>query len=265
VTGSGDTSIAVAALKAGAADYVAKSVGDDFVQLLGTALRQALEKRQLLVEREAAERDIRAARDRAELLLREVNHRVANSLALVSSLVGLQANAVSEPSAKQALQETQGRIYAIGEIHKRLYTASDIRFVQVDEYLVDLVSHLDASLTGDAVGPHAVVDAEPLLVATDRAVSLGVAVTELVTNAFKYAYKPGTSGEVRVTLRRLDDEHAIVTVSDQGGGWSAGSEPKGTGLGTRIVRAMSTSLNGQLSYGRSIEGGTEVSLTLEID
>jgi two-component sensor histidine kinase len=264
VTGSGDTAIAVAALKAGAADYVAKSISDDFLQLLATALRQAVEKRRLVAAKEKAEREVHEARDRAELLLREVNHRVANSLSLVSSLVGLQANLLREPEAKQALLETQSRIYAIGELHKRLYSAEDIRFVEVDDYLGGLIKHLADSLTAEGSGARSMVDADAMLVPTDKAVSLGVAVTELVTNAFKYAYPAGEAGEVRITLRRLGGEQACLSVRDDGVGWTEGAAAKGTGLGSRIVKAMATSLRAELDYVRHAPG-TEVMLTFPLN
>jgi two-component sensor histidine kinase len=260
VTGSADTGIAVAALKAGAADYVSKTAGDDFMELLRSAIMQAIEKRLLEKAREDAERDILAAKERAEVLLREVNHRVANSLSLVSSMVGLQANMVSDPAAKDALNETQARIYAIAAIHKRLYTANDVRFVEIDEYLRGIVEHLDQSLTAEGSGAHGVVEAETMMIPTDKAVSIGVAVTELVTNAFKYAYPPGVSGEVRVSLKRLADDRIRLSVKDQGVGWTGDGPIKGTGLGTRIVHAMATSLGTDIAYARG-GSGTEVSLT----
>jgi two-component sensor histidine kinase len=174
--------------------------------------------------------------------------------------VGLQAHLLSDQAAKDALEETQARIYAIGEIHKRLYTANDIRFVRIDEYLTSLVEHLDASLSAQGSGAEALVSADPVLVATDKAVSIGVAVTELVTNAFKYAYPEGKAGKVELTLRRIDDGSARLAVRDYGVGWKEGEPIKGTGLGTRIIRAMATSLETEIVHQRR-EQGTEVSFS----
>src|SRR5262245_53976514 len=103
VTASADTAVAVAALKAGAADYVAKTTDEGFFELLGSAVDQALEKDRLQRERDRAEREVRDARDRAEVLLHEVNHRVANSLALVAAMVGMQAKSIDHPSIRTAL------------------------------------------------------------------------------------------------------------------------------------------------------------------
>ena len=253
VTGSSEMNVAVAALKAGATDFVPKTVGDDFLVLLASALEKAVEKARLMTQRETAEREVRAARDRAELLLAEVNHRVANSLALVASLVKLQANMVSDEAAKNALAETEARIYAIASVHKRLYSASDVRFVGLDEYLTGLLDHLQASMRAQVQGVSLRYDIEPMRLPIDQSINLGVIVTEWTTNAFKYAY-PNGSGEIRVQLRHLSDCRGQLIVEDDGVGANKHGHVKGTGLGTRIVKAMAASMNAEVESGERTPG-----------
>lgn len=192
--------------------------------------------------------DLAQARDRAEVLLAEVNHRVANSLSLVASLVTLQANALKDPAARQALDETQARILAISLVHKRLYTSGDVRFVQLDEYLASLLEHLETSMRAEGHGGASLRHAlEPLQMRTDASVNLGVVVAEWVTNAFKYAYPGERRGEVWVRLKRLADGRAELVVEDDGVGRSEG-ETKGTGLGTRIVRGIASAMRADVEY-----------------
>lgn len=247
VTGSTETLVAVEALKSGAFDYVSKTVSDEFIVLLENAIQQAAEKARLRREKEKAEQEVRAARDRAELLLAEVNHRVSNSLSLVAALVRLQSGAVTDARARDALTETQARLTAIAGLHRRLYTSDDIRLVELDSYLEGLVSELDASMKEAGHGASINHSLEPFTVPTDRAVSVGMIVTELVTNACKYAYSPERPGQVRVVLRRVGDD-MLLSVEDDGVGWDGQGKPKGTGLGTRIVQAMATNLNTTINY-----------------
>jgi DNA-binding response OmpR family regulator len=146
VAASGDTSVAVAALKAGADYYVPKATGDEFLELLTNAIDQALEKAQRKRAREQAEREMREARERAEVLLEEVNHRVANSLALVMALVQLQARSTNDASVRASLVEVQTRILATAAVHRSLYTSADVRTVEIADYLSNLLVGLQLSL-----------------------------------------------------------------------------------------------------------------------
>ena len=272
VTGSDDSRVAVAALKAGAVDYVWKDVQGHFRELLAEAVDTALENERLRRAQQRAERETREARDRAEALLREVNHRVANSLALVASLVNMQQRAlaaVRDPvAAYDALVETQNRITAIAQVHRRLYTSNDVAAVELDAYLSGLAEELEVSMRA-AGRAHPIRLAVPAVkVATDKAVSLGVIVTELVTNAYKYAYPQGDGQEIRVIVERAGQDLEVPTgdsrlslaVEDDGVGWSGGGAAKGTGLGMRILRAMASSLQSDLVFDKS-RRGTRASLT----
>jgi len=191
--------------------------------------------------------DLANARDRAEVLLSEVNHRVANSLALVSSLVKLQSKALNDPAAKDALAETQDRIFAISLVHKRLYSSGAVRSVTLDEYLSGLLDHLRTSLRSQAHGVTLSYDIDPIELEIDTSINLGVVVTELVTNAFKYAY-PDSVGQIRVHLAKLPDDQAELVVEDDGVGRAEHAPAKGTGVGSKIVHAMSVSLGAKIEY-----------------
>ena len=247
VTGSEEGRIAIAALKAGAADYVVKSVGEDFFDLLAASFDQVRARAQLEQAKAAAEADLRASNARLEALLGEVNHRVANSLQLVSAMVGLQASALTDANARAALEDTQRRIGAIAQVHRRLYSANDVESVDMREYLGALVAELATTLSGESGGHSLLCAADALRLPTDRAVSVGVIVTELVTNACKYAYPDG-NGDVRVLLKQDGEGSFLLAVEDDGCGMPEGVAPKGTGLGTKLIRVMAQSLQSAVNY-----------------
>ena len=263
LTGSQDGHVAVAALKAGAADYVIKSVDGDFLDLLRTAIHQAIEQKRLRRERLAAYQALEAANSRLEalverqsVLLREMNHRIANSLALVGSLVRLQMNAVTDAAARSALSDTQHRLAAIMQVHLRLYTSADVEKTDLSEYLRGLLAELERSLTA-AEGRHRLIlETMPVVVETDRVVPVGVIVTELVTNALKYAYPPGTApGEIRILLRHDTAQNKLLlTVEDDGIGLGDDALTAGTGLGQQVIDAMAVSLDARVTIDHNHAG-----------
>ncbi|NJR80406.1 histidine kinase dimerization/phosphoacceptor domain -containing protein [Sphingomonas corticis] len=253
VTGSEESRVAVAALRAGAADYVVKSVGDDFFDLLDATFAQVIRRSELTRQTARAEEDVRASNARLEALLAEVNHRVANSLQIVSAMVRMQASAVADEAARAALEDTQARITAIAQVHRRLYTGDDVESVDMREYLAALIAELSATWSTAERPRDLQLTAEPLRLPTDRAVSLGVIVTELVSNACKYAYPDGP-GAVRVILAREDSDRFRLSVEDDGVGIVADAVPRGTGVGTRLIRAMAQSLDCVVEYDSAHRG-----------
>ena len=248
VTGSDESRVAVGALKAGAADYVVKTPGPAFFDFLDGAFQQALSQLRLRKAKVQAEDALRATNARLEAMLREVNHRVANSLQLVSAFVQMQAAVLDDGAARDALEDTQMRIAAIMQVHRKLYTSDDVEAVEMSGYLGALLHEIEDAWSTPESPRRLTLQAEPFRLQTDKAVSVGMIVNELVTNACKYAYAAGDQGEVRVALRRDGPDHLLLCVEDDGVGMQAKPVAKGTGLGGRIVGAMAASLKSDVQY-----------------
>lgn len=248
VTGSDESRLAVAALKAGAMDYVVKTADAGYFDLLGEAISQALATVKLRREHAHSEEQLRQTNARLQSLLQEVNHRVANSLQLVSALVGMQARLVTDEAASNALADTERRVAAIAQVHKRLYTSDSVETVEMSDYLGSLVAELGETWSTPVAPRSITLRAERLHLATDRAVALGVVVNELVTNACKYAYRTSESGAVRVELRVEDAGTYLLIVEDDGCGMPAPGAPhQGTGLGSKIVNVMASTLQAEVA------------------
>jgi two-component sensor histidine kinase len=246
VTASQDSSIAVTAMKAGAADYLVKDVRGDFIPLLQVAVDSALRQARLQKARDEAEAEVHAARDRyaalaaeRELLLREVNHRVGNSLQIIASLLHLQANSATQDDVKAALTNAMGRVAAVAQVHRRLYTSHDLKSVLLNQYLDALLEDLRRSAEGNKMS-RLTLKAEPIEIDPDRAVAIGIIVNELVMNAVKYAY-PDCAGPIHVELKSKGDD-LVMSISDDGVGLNGKSDPRSTGMGQRIVTAMASKL-----------------------
>lgn len=258
VTASDETQVAVSALKSGAADYVIKDMGTGFFELLAAILEQAIESDRLRRAEQAAQAEVAIARERAETLLREVNHRVANSLTLVVSMAHLQAGALPQGEARDAMEDFANRVYAIAQVHKRLYTSQDIRTVRLDSYLTELVRDLHRSVSSQKSITRITFDCPPLAVSIDRAISLGVILSELITNVSKYAYPGDLRGEVRVRVVSTATNEALLEVEDDGVGIGSAA-PAGTGLGGQIMEVLAHGLNGRIEL-ISLERGTRALL-----
>ena len=196
------------------------------------------------------------AESEKSLLLTELSHRTKNDLSLVSSTLNLQARSQTDPVAKAALLSAVTRVNVIARAHDRLSSSEEGDAVELSSYLEDLCNGLGDLLRD--VRPIAVrVHAESIDVISSRAISIGLIVNELVTNAFKYAFPGDKSGVVVVTLARKGDRLEVV-VTDNG----IGCPPEPTeGLGSRLVRLLAAQLEGDVT--RSSHGsGCRVTVTV---
>jgi two-component sensor histidine kinase len=184
----------------------------------------------------------------------ELNHRVKNNLAMVASLLQLQARG-SEDQVREHLVKAAARVQSIAEVHDALSRGGGDA-VDFGAYLQDLCASLRRSLAiEDCIALR--VETEPENVSVETAISLGMVVNELVTNAVKYAYPKGEAGAITVAFRR-DGHRLTLTVGDHGQGLA--SEPGAGGLGTRLVRSLLDQLGGEMRVRN--DGGTAFEITL---
>jgi len=176
-------------------------------------------------------------RTRAESLLTDVNHRVGNNLALVSSFLTMQQRAVKNPEAARALSAARARVQAIASAHRKLRLGADFATVKVNEVLGAVLEDISAGLPpGGLIRIHYQV--EPLEINARDAVSLGVLTSELVMNAVKHAFPPGEPGEVSVVLGYGADSVPVLEVSDDGVGWHDKHSEETGGLGAKIIEMV---------------------------
>ena len=192
-----------------------------------------------------------------DFLLREVNHRVQNSLQLVSSFLALQGGAAQNDDVSAAIDEARRRIAAVSLVHRRLYSSDQLEIVDAARYVDELLDDLLTSL-GPEWDAHVARDLEPIMIKTDRAVALGLILTELVINANKYAYG-GAAGPLRIALAD-DDTGLRLSVVDQGRGRGS----SGGGFGSRMIAVLVSQLGGTLDY-LDNRPGTNAVLTAPID
>ena len=192
-----------------------------------------------------------------ELLMREVDHRVKNSLALVTSILNVQSRTAGDESVKGALSRAAQRVGLIAGIHERLYKGA-LGELEVGGYLRDLCSDLESSV-GDANAVSIRVDCPPLDFSADLATVLGLVVSELVTNAIRHAFCEG-GGTVTVSVTEEGGKRCL-TVHDDGCGLPEGFAPgQGGGLGMRVVTAYVRQQGWALDA--SNDGGAKFCITM---
>ncbi|HSI39506.1 MAG TPA: histidine kinase dimerization/phosphoacceptor domain -containing protein [Xanthobacteraceae bacterium] len=174
-----------------------------------------------------------------DFLMREVNHRVQNSLQLVSSFLHLQGRAAGDATVADHLDDARRRVAAVALVHRQLYGGDELETVDLSRYLADLCGEMEASM-GAEWKQKLSFELAPIVIQADRAVKMGLILTELIINAVKYAYG-GAIGPISIALEQHRNRLRLV-VADRGAGKSGGRR----GFGTRMLVAMVGALAGEM-------------------
>ncbi|HZF36651.1 MAG TPA: histidine kinase dimerization/phosphoacceptor domain -containing protein [Candidatus Angelobacter sp.] len=182
-------------------------------------------------------------RERAELLLREMRHRVKNSLQMIGSILSLQSTTSADPAQRQIAGDASRRVAAVIRLHARLYEGNLIDTVEFLDYVRGISSDIAA---GSGSNREARVSGTSFALPVDRAVQLALILSELLTNSFKYAYPDGEPGAAEIECRR-EEGWIHCRVADRGIGLPAGFDPaQAKGLGFRLITSILQSMGGKL-------------------
>lgn len=196
-----------------------------------------------------------------DVLLQEIQHRVANSLQIIASILLLKARTVSSEETRQHLKDAHQRVMSVAEVQRHLHASERVDQVEVSSYLTKLCGSLASSMIGESQPITVKVMADAGTIGSDQAVSLGLIVTELVLNAIKYAFPDERANAMILVTYEINGADWKLTVSDNGIGKSV-SEAGGssTGLGTAIVQALVKQLDAVMEAPSGTDG-MKISIT----
>jgi two-component sensor histidine kinase len=203
-------------------------------------------------ERAALTQTLVEALQQKDTLLKEVNHRVKNSLQLVASLLSLQRGQIQEPEARRQFEEAARRINTIAHIHQRLYRDEHLDKVALDQVLTELCEDLNRAFSASRIS--IVCDAKSCFLPTERAIPLALIINELVTNALKYSFSEGNGGVIRIDCHQRPDA-ILLSVSDDGEALQADFDPSHSlGLGMKMITALTRQLRATIGVERRAVG-----------
>jgi light-regulated signal transduction histidine kinase (bacteriophytochrome) len=200
-------------------------------------IRQNARHRELAASLQIAMADKDRLIEQKDTLLKEVNHRVQNSIQLVMAFLGLQARATTDANTIRSLEEAQRRLSAVGLVHRRLYTDDNVESVDLSRYLDELVADLSGSM-GAEWREQISTSFAPIMIPADNAVHVGLILVELVINAQKYAYG-GAPGPIAIALEQHRARFRLI-VADRGRGRVGTRE----GFGSRMLKSLVHKLDG---------------------
>ncbi len=189
----------------------------------------------------------RRSKKKVELLLKELHHRVKNNLQVLSSLLSLQSQQLTDSNAIQAVKSSEGRVNAMALIHRKLYLGDTNRTIDIKDYITELVSYLvhtygyhEREFTLD-------LQIEPISVDVDKAIPLGLILNELISNAFKYAYAEHANPELYIGISATAPGALMIQVRDNGKGMPEPKKDEPVSFGLKMVNTLIRELRGNLA------------------
>jgi two-component sensor histidine kinase len=203
-----------------------------------------------ITDRKLTEEKLRKALDEKTTLIRELYHRTKNNMALIIALLELQAGTFSDIHLKRAFADATTRVRSMALVHQKLYEAQDLSYINLKDYIVDLISLVMTSFNFSSAPVSLILDLEDVFILIDTAIPCGLILNELATNTFKHAFSKGANYEVRISLHRSGDGEIQLSFSDNGKGVPSEFDFRRDGhLGIQTVFLLAENqLQGQIEF-----------------
>ena len=190
-----------------------------------------------------------------ELLLKEIHHRVKNNLQTISSLLSLQSNSISDPSALNAVQESRNRVASMALIHQKLYQGENLAAIEMRDYFNTIGLAIKDSFGEKAEDVSLEVEMPEIELDVDTAIPIGLITNELITNSLKYAFSPEQEARISISLKEKEKGMLTLKIADNGENSSnMPASDKEKGFGSMLIQLLTTQLAGTLEI--STEAGT---------
>ena len=246
LTGRDDDALVAEAMFEGAQDYLVK--GQIEQRALPRALRHAIERFSMVKKAAQANLELERRVQEKDILLGEIHHRVKNSLQVVSSLLSLEGARIQDSTVIEMLQNTQNRIRSMALIHQTLYQSKDFARVDFHAFLRSFMPTLIQSYSMHPERIRLSFHVSEVRLPIDEAIPCGLIVNELTSNALKHAFPDGRAGEIAIAFAHDSDNHATLTVSDDGVGMPEGFDyERSETLGIQLVYLLAGQIRGTVA------------------
>jgi two-component sensor histidine kinase len=210
-------------------------------------MHRALEEKER--KRQIAESNLKKSLEEKEVLLKEVHHRVKNNMQIISSILKMQERLIDDPKLKTVLGESQNRIRSMALIHENLYRNESLANIQFKNYVQSLINNISRSYFDQQGKVSFVFDIEDVFLPLDVGIPCGLIINELISNAFKHAFKDREKGTITIALKKVEEGTYILSVTDDGKGIDPSFSPEhANSLGMRIVFKLIQQIEGELNY-----------------
>jgi two-component sensor histidine kinase/CheY-like chemotaxis protein len=259
VTGKDDIASINRSYEVGATDFISKPIN---WLVLQQRLQYMLRANQVMDALRQSEKSLSASLREKEALLKEVHHRVKNNIQIISSLLNLQTDYITDNRALEILNDSRNRVHSMALLHDKLYRSKDLTNIDFASYVRDLASYLIQSFTLFESLIDITIDINEIYLSVDTAIPLGLIINELLTNSLKHAFPEDRKGEIVISSHKTNERELSITFADNGVGFPKNLNfPNTQSLGLQLVETLIEQLHAAVEV-ESNDNGTKFKIDL---